>query len=122
MPSIGREVDDRRSDDSDRRRGSDAGQLAFETLRQRDVVRVEASDVPAFRLVESAVQRTCEAELLVVSEEDESAVGDPGQELRRFVGRGVVDDDELEIPGRGVEDAVHGSPEERRIVVNGEQD
>ena len=120
--SVGGEVDHRRADDGDEWLAPDPRQLAREALGERGVVRVEPGDVPPARLVEAAVERGCEPEALVVPDDDEPSVGNRLEDCRRSVGRGVVDDDQLQVAHRLTEDALQGEREKLLAVVRGEQD
>ncbi len=102
------ELQDGGADDADRRRRAQAGELALEPPRKRHVVRVEPRDVAPACLVETAVQRAREPGRRVVSEHAEPRVHEPGEDLRRRVGRRVVDDEHLEIGEGLAESALDG--------------
>lgn len=99
-----------------------ASELSFETLRQRDVVGVETSDVAAVALVQTAVQRRGEAALLVVAQDPDPAVLDAAKDFGRLVGGRVVDDHELQVAFGLEQHAVHRFAEVPRVVVCREQD
>ncbi len=75
----------------------------------------------AARLVEPAVQRAGEPELLVVADDAEPRVRDVREYLGRAIGRRVVDDDELEIARRLAEALATAAPGVALAVVNGEE-
>ena len=115
------EIEDAAPYDRDGRARPHPRELALEPPRHGDVVCVETRDVPATDLLEAPVQRGREAELSVVSEDDESRVVDRAENVRRPVRRGIVDDDELELGNGLPEHAPHGHAQEALGVVSGEE-
>ena len=98
-----------RADDADRSLAQ-SRELALETVWQGDVVRVEPGEIAAASVLDRPVQRGGQAEPLRVRQDDETRVVDRREHLGRGVGRGVVDDDELELRDGLVEDALDGGP------------
>ena len=108
------EIEDRRTENS---QIAHASHLMLQALLQRHVVRIESGEKPSLRPVEGAVERSGKPELVVVSQQDQPRIGDPGEKLSRVVGRRVVHDDQLEIGERLAQHALHGEPEVASIVV-----
>src|SRR5258707_1154551 len=71
-----------------------AGGVAFELPRSPDVIRIEKGDVLAARGGDPGIPGGAGAEVLLADDNDSMAVA--VQNLRRVVGRAVVDDDDLE--------------------------
>jgi len=98
------------------------GNLQPQSVRERDVVGVQARDVATLRRLEAAIERRRQTGPLVVAHQLEPRVGDTRQDLGRCIGRGVVDDDELEVRQGLTEHAVDRFPDKAGVVVDGHQD
>ncbi len=120
-PALLVELEHGRADDADRRRRAQAGELALEPPRKRHVVRVEPRNVAPACLVEAPVQRAREPGGSVVSEHAEPRVRERGEDFRCPVGRGVVDDEHLEVGKRLTESALDGRAHVRLPVADGEE-
>ena len=79
----------------------------LEPFGTREIVGVEAREVPPGRRFETDVERTGEAERHVVPHDADTWVVDRGDDVAGAVDRAVVDDDELEIAERLPEHARH---------------
>ncbi len=99
----------------------DACELALEPARHCHVVGVEASDVRPARIVQAAVQRAGETDLLTVAQHAQARVVDAREDLRRRVRGRVVDDHDLEIRDGLTEDARDRSPDVFLAVVDGDE-
>ncbi len=77
-------------------------------MRQSDVVGVHPRDVRAARDLQADVERARQAERRVVPDDAQPLVGDPGEHVAGVVRRAVVDDDELEVAVRLVQNAPRG--------------
>ena len=97
-------------------------QLTAEALRPGDVVRVEPRHVPRPRGVDTAVERAGQTELLLVRQHHEPWILHRREELVRPVCRRVVDDDQLELGQRLLQDACDRLPEGRDGIVGREDD
>ena len=106
---------------SQNRNAFHVSKLSLETLRERDVVRIEPRDVPPLRALETAVERRREPELLVVPQDEETWIVGPRKPRGRLVGRGVVDDDELEVRNGLSQHTLDRRRDEAVVVVHGEQ-
>ena len=116
------ELDDGGSHHRTPRVGPQALDLALEAFGQRDVVGVEPRDIASAGEVEPAVERGCEAGLMLVPEHPEPLVGDRVEQRRRPIAGGVVDNDQLEIVQRLFEHAFDREADEALVVVDGEED
>ena len=77
---------------------ADTRQLALEPPRwKRDVVGIQARDVPPPCLLQASIERARETEPRLVSNDAQARVTNPGDDIRRGIGRAVVDHHELEI-------------------------
>ena len=99
------------------------GDVARQPVDRPFVVRVEQRDVVAGDLGQAAVDRAHEPAVVLVDGANAVAVG--GEDLRRLVGRAVVDDDDLERLGGWpvlAQRTVDGTSEVAREVVRGHDD
>ena len=87
-----------------------------------DVVAVEDRDVPPACDRQAAVPRPLGAEVRLVPQRDEPIVPIGADDRRRVVGRGVIDDDQLEIAVRLRQHTLDRSPEIGLAVVDGHED
>ena len=94
------DVEHARADEADIDFRAQEGQAALEPVRKRRVVGVHSRDVAPAGLVERTIERSREAELLVVAEDADAQIAERRQGLGSAVGGAVVDDDELEIGDR----------------------
>ena len=88
---------------------------------KRDIVGVQPSDVPPPRLLQPSIQRARETELRLVSDDAQARVTNPGDDIRRGIGRAVVDHHELEIGDGLPEDALEGCAHVGLAVVDGQE-
>ena len=99
----------------------DACELALQPARHGHVVGVEARDVRPARIVQAAVQRAGETDLLTVAQHAQARVVDAREDLRSRVDGRVVDDHDFEIRDRLTEDARERSPDVFLAVVDGDE-
>src|SRR6266540_6704103 len=104
-PPLRVEIQYRAAEDADL---AHVGELALEAIPESDVVRVETSQVPPLRTVQSEIERGREAELLGVSERHEPWIVERLEPCRGLVGRRVVDHDQLEVRHRLPQHALDG--------------
>jgi hypothetical protein len=115
------EVAHRTADNRNARLLLDALDLPLQSVGDGDVVRVEARDVTTLRDVEPAVQRRRQTGLLGIAHHVQAGIADLGEQLRRRIGRSVVDDDQLEVGQRLSEHALHRLADEAGVVVDGHE-
>ena len=108
------------ADHAELRHGRQGRHLQFEPARHRDVVGVHAGDQRRARFGQSAVEGADESEPAVAQHAD-AAVGrrEPVEDLRRRVGRRIVDRQQLEIRVRLREHAAHSGFHEALRVPDG---
>ena len=119
---VGIDVEHPRAHDRETRARLQQLHALLEPASERDVVRVHACDIATAGLVERAVQRPCEAELLLVAEHTKPRISERGERLRRLVGRGVVHDEHLDVGDRLAKDARERGPHVGLAVVHGDED
>ena len=117
----GVELEDRAADDPEPVGARAVLELPLEPEREGDVVRVEPRHPVALRAVEREVERAREALPLLVAEHDEARVVERREHVGGGVGRGVVDDHQLEVLQRLEEHARDRLAEERGAVAHGQQ-
>ena len=105
-----------------RRRESSSARLRCEPVGKRRVVGVHPSDIAPASLVERAIERSGEPELLVVAEHAHARIVERRERLGRAVRGAVVDDDQLEVGHGLAQDAQQRRPDERLAVVHGDED
>jgi len=115
------EIEDRRPEGSDARQSANARELCLESIGQRNVIGVDAGDIPTLRELESTVERRCKSELFRIRQHRQPPVGDIREERRGSVRGGIVDDDEREVVDGLPQHAFHRRSEIAGVVVDGQE-
>lgn len=98
------------------------GQLSLELRGQPLVVTVEEGHEVGARGPESLVPGPAATAVRGKRQEADAGVGQRSKLPHRVVGRGVVDDDQLQVTDRLLEDAADGADHHPRAVVGGDHD
>ena len=97
-------------------------ELLGDAGRARDIVAVEPGDVASARMIERIVARRGYAAVGPLRDDPDARVVERADHVQRMIGRSVVDDDELQVLIRLIEDAADRLADELRAVIDRQQD
>jgi hypothetical protein len=115
------DVDDTRADESDLDTRGEKSEAPLEPVGKGRVVSIHASHIPTVHLVEPAIERAREPELLVVAHHADTGIRERSESRRRGIRRSVIDDDELEVRDRLAQDALECGTDEWLAIVNSDE-
>ncbi len=102
--------------------GVERRDLARELLRQPEIILIAGRQIVASGQIDATIAGVADPEIAFVHGQTQSRIRIPPHQVRRPVGRTVVDDEELEVrPGLG-QDRIEGRADEPSAVARGDDD
>ena len=102
--------------------GLQRGMAGRQTVGKEQVVGIEDGDELAARLLQRSVQRAVRAQVAFVARQAHARIGAFLQHLPGGVGRGIVNDDQLQVAPALLQHAVQRRTHKPCVVIGGDQD